>query len=146
MDARHAARVPVSQDAHREIPRSAWVAAPPSGVLNAALALGWMTFLWSIGLFSVSDAESAETALSFPDQLALAFFMATLVGIVAVVGAALSNSSRTASISAICALAMIALGATCGFAGHPISAWGPDTASAAVLGFASLAIMGRRQA
>jgi len=47
-------------------------------------------------------------------------------------------------VSAISAMSMVVIGTTCGFAGHPISAWGPNTGSAAVIALGSLAIMGRR--
>lgn len=149
MDARHADAARSTIDTAPPVPRATppqWVAATPARTLHAGLAILWMSFLWSIGLFSSPSSDTVVEPLSFVDNLALAMFLATLIGIIAVVGMAAVNSRHTATVSAIAALSMVVIGTTCGFAGHPISAWGPNTGSAAVLGILSLAVMGRRQA
>lgn len=148
MDARHAATARSAVETAPSIQRSAppqWVAATPARTLHAALAVAWMSFLWSIGLFSSPSSDTVIEPLSFADNLALTMFLVTLMGIIAVVALAAANSRLTASVSAIAAVSMVVIGTTCGFAGHPISAWGPNTGSAAILGLASVAIMGRRQ-
>lgn len=148
MDARHATKAQSAVETAPSIQRTAtpqWVAATPARTLNVALAMAWMTFLWSIGLFSSPSSDTVIEPLSFADNLALAMFLVTLMGIISVVALAVSNSRLTSSVSAIAATSMVVIGTTCGFAGHPISAWGPNTGSAAVIGLASLAIMGRRQ-
>ena len=70
--------------------------------------------------------------------------MVTLIGIFAVIGLALANSKATAPVSAICGLSVIVIGATCGFVGHPVSAWGADAVLAAAVVAASVAVMSRR--
>ncbi len=118
-----------------------WVAAAPSRTLNLSLAATWIGFLYTLGFFSTSEAS--PDPLSFADTLALLFFMVILVGIMAVVALALANHRATAAVSAAAAVGIVVLGATCGFAGHPVSAWGPDTGLAAVIALASLAVLGR---
>jgi hypothetical protein len=123
-----------------------WVAARPSQVLHLGLAAVWLGFLFTIGLFSAPTADPASTApLGFVDFFAMAMFLVTLGGIFAVIGLALRNNRATAAVSAAAGLAIIVVGATCGFAGHPVSAWGPDAVLAAGIVAASVAIMARRQ-
>jgi hypothetical protein len=147
MDARHASAAQSGVKTAPKIQQIAtpqWVAATPARTLNAVLAAAWLAFLWSIGLFSSPQSDTVIEPLSFADNLALAMFLATFVGIIAVVALAVANSRHTAIVSAISAMSMVVIGTTCGFAGHPISAWGPNTGSAAVIALGSLAIMGRR--
>lgn len=147
MDARLAQSARSSISTAPQVRRSkaaTWVAATPARTLHGCLAVAWLSFLWSIGLFSSPSSDTVIEPLSFVDNLAMMMFLVTLVGIVAVVAMAVVNSPRTATVSAVAALSMVVIGTTCGFAGHPISAWGPNTGSAAVLGLASIAIMGRR--
>lgn len=123
-----------------------WIAARPSLQLHLGLAGAWLGFLFTIGLFSAPTADPASTApLGFVDTFALAMFLVTLLGIFAVVGLALRNSSATAPVSVVCGLSVIVVGATCGFVGHPVSAWGPDAVLAAGIVAGSIAIMARRQ-
>jgi hypothetical protein len=103
-----------------------------------------MGFLWSIGLFAGPSSDTIIAPLSFVDNLAMAMFLVTLGGIVAVVGFAIKNSPLTPIVSAAAGLSMLLIGVTCGFAGHPISAWGPNTGSAALIALGSVALMGRR--
>lgn len=147
MDSRHvrAARPGVEAAPRiQQLTAPRWVAATPVRTLNAALAVAWLAFLWSIGLFSAPQSDTVIEPLSFADNLALAMFLVTLGGIIAVVALAIANSRHTAIVSAGSAMSMVVIGTTCGFAGHPISAWGPNTGSAAVIALASLAIMSRR--
>ena len=124
-----------------------WVAARPSQALHLGLAAAWLGFLFTIGLFSAPNADPASTApLGFVDSFAMAMFLVTLGGIFAVIGLALRNNRATAPVSAAAGLSIIIVGATCGFAGHPVSAWGPDAVLAAGIVAASAAIMARRQA
>lgn len=123
--------------------RDQWVAAEPSRPLNLGIAASWLGFLYTLGLFSPSSGETTEP-LSFADNLALMFFLVILGGILAVVGMAMANHPATAAVSAIAGIAIIVLGATCGFAGHPVSAWGPDAALASVIVAASVTVMARR--
>ena len=123
-----------------------WIAARPSPQLHLGLAAAWLGFLFTIGLFSAPTADPASAApLGFVDTFAFAMFMVTLLGIFTVVGLALQNSRATAPVSAACGLSVIIVGATCGFVGHPVSAWGPDAVLAAGIVAASIAIMARRQ-
>ena len=124
--------------------RRQWSPAEPSRLLNMAIAGSWLGFLYTLGLFSASGEGSADP-LSFADSLALAFFLVILGGVFAVVGLALANSPQTAPVSVTCTLAIIVLGATCGFAGHPVSAWGPDAFLATVIAGGSIWVMGRSQ-
>ena len=119
-----------------------WVAAAPSRVLNLGLAASWIGFLYTLGFFSASG-ETSTDPLTFADTLALLFFLVILGGIMAVVGLALANHRATAAVSAVSALAIVVLGATCGFAGHPVSAWGPDAALAGGIALASVAVWSR---
>lgn len=124
-----------------------WIAARPSQGLHLGLATVWLGFLFTIGLFSAPTADPESTApLGFVDSFAMTMFLVTLVGIFAVIALALQNSSRTAPVSIVCGLAIIVVGATCGFVGHPVSAWGPDAALASGIVAGSVAIMARRQA
>ncbi len=143
MDARHAETVEVTRLRRITERPAEWVAAAPNPVLNVGLASAWIGFLWSIGFFGTSEAGLA-TELSTLDQFALAMFLATLGGLIAVVAYALVNSPRTAGVSAVCAISMVTIGTLCGFVGHPISAWGPSTFFAGAIGAASLAIAARR--
>lgn len=124
--------------------RREWMAAEPSRIWNLAIAGSWMGFLYTLGLFTASG-EASTDPLSFADTLALTFFLVILGGVFAVLGLALANSSQTAPVSVVCALAIIVLGATCGFAGHPVSAWGPDAFLATAIAGASLWVMGRHR-
>ncbi len=146
MDARHLTDITIDQTQLREIPRREWVAAAPSHALHLGLAVAWVVYLWSIGLFGGGESGAPLPELSFVDEVILLALLGTIMGVFATVGAALANHRATARISAVCAVAMVALGTTCGFAGHSISSWGPTTAAAAGIGFASLAIMSRRAA
>lgn len=122
-----------------------WVAARPSRQLHLALAAMWLGMLYTIGLFSAPTADPASTApLGFVDVFALAMFLVTLGGIFSVINLAIRNSKATAPVSVMCGLAIIVVGATCGFVGHPVSAWGPDAAIAGVIVAASVAVMARR--
>ncbi len=143
MDAKHATQVDTSTLRTIGSRPIEWVAAAPNPVLNIGLATAWIGFLWAIGMFSPAP-ETITTELSALDNLGLAMFLATLAGLMSVVGLALTNSDRTAAVSGVCAISMVTIGTLCGFAGHPISAWGPNTAFAAVIGFASLAVAARR--
>lgn len=146
MDARETTKVTTQISALPRIRRTTeWVAARPSLQLHLGLAVAWLGFLFTIGLFSAPTADPTSTApLGFVDMFALTMFLTTLVGIFAVMGMALTNSRRTAPVSAVCGLAIIVVGATCGFVGHPVSAWGPDAVLAAGIVAASIAIMARR--
>jgi len=144
MDAQHLQHVNIDQTTLREIPRRQWVAAKPSLALHALLSVSWIAYLWSIGLFSSPEEGGALPQLSFVDEIILVALLATIVGVFTTIGAALMNKAIAAPMSAISALAMVAIGTTCGFAGHPISAWGPSTATAAVIGIGSVMLMGRR--
>lgn len=147
MDARHAPDARIALATAPKIAQTttpAWIAAAPSQTLNAVLAISWMGFLWSMGLFSSPSSDTVIEPLSFVDNLALAMFLVTLGGIVAVVGFAIKNSPATPVVSATAGLSMVIVGATCGFAGHPISAWGPNAGSAAIIALGSVALMGRR--
>ena len=124
--------------------RREWAPAEPSRLWNLTIAGSWLGFLYTLGLFTASGDGSSDP-LSFADSLALAFFLVILGGVFAVVGLALANSSQTAPVSALCAVAIIVLGATCGFAGHPVSAWGPDAFLATAIAAGSLWVMGRSQ-
>lgn len=146
MDARHLHDVTIDQTELREIPRREWVAATPSHLLHLGLAAAWVVFLWSIGLFAGSEAGTPIPQLSFVDEIILLALLGTIVGVFATVASALANHPVTSRLSMACAVVMVALGTTCGFAGHAISSWGPSTAAAAGIGFASLAVMGRRAA
>lgn len=123
--------------------REQWEAAGPSRLLNLGLGAAWLGFLYTLGLFTTSGDDTTDP-LTFADTLALMFFLVILAGIFAVVAMALTNQATTAPVSALAGLAIIVLGATCGFAGHPVSAWGPDVGLAAVIVAASLGVMGRR--
>ncbi len=122
--------------------RREWSPAEPSRSWNLAIAASWLGFLYTLGLFTTSG-EGSPDPLSFADSLALAFFLVVLGGVFAVVGLALANSPQTAPVSVVCALGIIVLGATCGFAGHPVSAWGPDAFLAAAIAGGSMWVMGR---
>ena len=124
--------------------RDSWVGAKPSRALNLALAGSWLGFLYTLGLFSTSTSDTAAEPLSFADNLALLFFLVILGGIFAVVGMAIANHPATAAVSGVAGIAIIVLGATCGFAGHPVSAWGPDAGLAAAIVAGSVTVMGRR--
>ena len=124
--------------------RDRWVAAEPSRPLNLGIAASWFGFLYTLGLFSASSNDAAAEPLSFADNLALLFFLVILGGILAVVGMAMANHPGTPAVSAVAGIAIIVLGATCGFAGHPVSAWGPDAALAAIIVGGSVAVMARR--
>lgn len=143
MDARHLSEVEIDQTTLVAIERRRWVEAPQSRAANGLLATGWLLFLWSIGLFSAGSGEAAVAPLSSTEQVIMTFVLATIVGVFGTLGAALANNRLASRLSAGCALAMVVLGATCGFAGHTISSWGPSTGIAAVLGLASLAVLGR---
>lgn len=122
-----------------------WVAANPSHALHLGLGAAWLGFLYTIGLFSAPTADPTSAApLGFVDSFAMAMFLVTLMGIMAVVSMAIGNHRATAPVSAISGLSIIIVGATCGFVGHPVSAWGPDAALAAVIVAGSVAIMARR--
>lgn len=144
MDARHLDQVTIDRTELREIPRRQWTPAAPSRLLHAGLAAGWMLFLWSIGLFSSSEDGGAVPVLSAVEEVILLVLLGTIVAVLATVGLAMMNHRATARISAMCSLAMVAIGTTCGFAGHSISSWGPTTAAAAAIGVASVGVMARR--
>lgn len=146
MDARHLQEVTINRTELREIPRQGWVAAAPSRALHGALAGAWMFFLWSIGLFSSPEPGAAVPQLSAVEEVILFALLGTIVAVLATVGLAIMNHRATARISTMCALAMVAIGTTCGFAGHSISSWGPTTAVAAAIGMASIGVMSRRAA
>jgi hypothetical protein len=148
MDSRKAANLKTRIASLPRISRrqTEWTPAAPSRLLNLGLAASWLGFLYTLGLFSTSSSEASSDPLSFADNLALLFFLVILGGIFAVVGLAISNHPATAAVSVGAAIAIIVLGATCGFAGHPVSAWGPDAALASAIAAASLAVMGRRAA
>ena len=120
-----------------------WVAAAPSRALNLGLAASWIGFLYTLGFFSSGSSSESADPLSFADTLALMFFLVILTGIMAVVGLALANHRATAAVSTIAAVAIVLLGATCGFAGHPVSAWGPDAGLAGAIALASLGVWSR---
>ena len=124
--------------------RDRWESAPQSRALNLSLAAGWLGLLYALGFFTASSDGASAEPLTFADTLALVFFLANLSGIFAVVGLALSNHRATAAVSAVSGIGIIVLGATCGFAGHPVSAWGLQVGLAGVLVAASIAVMGRR--
>jgi hypothetical protein len=147
MDARHAPDAQTALATAPTIARSTntpWVGAEPNHSLNTVLAVSWMGFLWSIGFFAGPSSDTIIAPLSFVDNLAKAMFLVTLGGIVAVIGFAIKNSPLTPIVSAAAGLSMVLIGATCGFAGHPISAWGPNAGSAALIALGSVALMGRR--
>lgn len=156
MDSRQNAQV---SDQISTIPRirrrsAEWISAQPSRRLHLGLAAAWMGFLYTIGLLgplvsSLFTGPSSEPVpapeLGFVDVFALAMFLVTLGGIFSVVSLAITNSKATAPVSAICGLSVIIVGATCGFVGHPPSAWGPNAALAAGIVAASAAVMMRRE-
>ena len=144
MDARKAHDLRDRLGAFTAIQRArSWVAAPPSRGLHLALAAAWLGFLWTLGFFGSSSGEGSADPLSFADALALAFFLVILGGIVTVLAMAMANHPATAPVSTVAAIAIVLLAATCGFAGHPISAWGPDAALAAAIGASGVGIMAR---
>ena len=122
-----------------------WIAANPSHGMHLGLAAAWLGFLYTMGLFSAPTADPASAApLGFVDSFAMAMFLVTLMGVIAVIGLAIRNRPATAPVSAISGLAIIIVGSTCGFVGHPVSAWGPDAVLATAIVAASVAIMARR--
>jgi hypothetical protein len=117
----------------------------PSHGMHLGLAAAWLGFLYTIGLFSAPTADPASVApLGFVDSFAVAMFLVTLGGIVTVISLAVRNHRATAPVSAAAGLAIIIVGATCGFAGHPVSAWGPDAVLASAIVAASVGLMARR--
>lgn len=116
-----------------------WIAAQPSKRLHLGLALIWFAFLASL------PAADSDTPLGFVDTFAAAMAFVTTGGIFSVFVLATRNSKATAPVSAICGLAVIVVGAMCGFVGHPTSAWGPDAVLAAGIVVLSAAIMMRRE-
>ncbi len=145
MDARHT--VDVTRDIST-IPRIErrveWRAKAPSHPLHLGLAAGWVGLLYMIGLFTVSSADAADAApLGLFDTVAAGMLLITIVGIFGVISLALQNSKATAPASIIAGLSIVTIGATCGFVGHPVSAWGGGAAFAGVLVAASVAIMSR---
>lgn len=146
MDARHLNDVTIDRTTLQEIPRREWEAAAPSRVLHGGLAAAWMWFLWSIGLFASPDPNAAAPVFSVVEELLMFALLGTIVAVLSTIGLALMNHRATARVSTLCALSMVVIGTTCGFAGHSISSWGSLTGSAAAIGMASIAILGRRAA
>ncbi|MGI9606883.1 MAG: hypothetical protein ACR2P0_12160 [Acidimicrobiales bacterium] len=146
MDSRKALDLRTRRSAIRPIARAAerFVPAAPSRGLHLTLAAAWLGFLYTLGLFAGSGSTEAVDPLSFGDALAWVFFLAILGGVMMVLSLAVSNHRATAAVSTVCALAIIVLAATCGLAGHPTSAWGPDAVLAAGIAAAGIAILGRR--
>jgi len=148
MDARYALADDIKVDRLRVIERARPNATRSSGssrVLNRLLGLGWVAFLWSIGLFSVppESADPVPPAGAF-DQFMLIVVLGAIVGVLGVISAAIANSPKTAKYSLLAGTTLALLGASCGLEGHPISEWGPSAATAAALGVTSLAAMGRQ--
>lgn len=143
MDARHLANLDIDQTTIPAIERRRWVEAPQSRLANGLLGAGWLVFLWSIGLFGAGSGDGTAAPLSSVEEVLMMFVLVTIFAVFGVIGSAIANNRLTSRLSAGCALSMLVLGASCGFAGHSISAWGPSTGLAALLGMASLAVVGR---
>lgn len=141
MDAKHLQSLEIDQAALPTIQRREAEIKEPSRLLHGLLAMGWIGFLWSIGLFSGVDENAAPVELSALETALMPVLLLTIFAIMGVVGLALANSSITARLSAICGFSMAAIGSTCGLEGHAISAWGPTAAAAGALGLASIAMM-----
>lgn len=144
MDARHLTDVQIDRTTLREIPRRGWKAAAPNRALHGVLAGAWLFFLWAIGLFSTPDPNAAVPVYSAVEELLLFALLGTIVAVLATVGLALMNHRATARLSTFCALSMVLIGTSCGFAGHAISSWAPMAAIPAAIGLASIGILGRR--
>lgn len=145
MDARRNALLSERVSTIPKIRRSVqWTAARPSAQLHAALAAGWLVFLWLAGAFSVSGSDAVPELSRYEAIMGLGLF-GTVLGALVVVGLALNNSRVTAPASIACGLSMIAFFATCGFLGHSASAWGTNAVFAGGLVMASVGIMARRE-
>lgn len=148
MDARYAntadikiGELPVIERARPSAP-SSWV---PSRLLHGLIGLGWVAWLWTIGLFSIPPEGTDPVPPSGVfEQFMLIVVLGAIVGVLGVIGAAIVNSPKTARYSLLAGSALALLGASCGLEGHPISEWGPGAGTAAALGVAGLAIMGRQ--